>query len=78
LAVKAVSAKARRNKDGSITLLFEHQGACAASEAVRHQHSYTISPDGRILADNIFAIDKAILDLPSLGVVLTLKPDSRN
>jgi beta-galactosidase len=75
LAVKAVSAKARRNKDGSITLLFEHQGACAASErAVRHQHSYTISPDGRILADNIFTIDKAILDLPRLGVVLTLKP----
>jgi beta-galactosidase len=75
LVVNAVSAKARRNKDGSITLLFEHLGACAASDrAVRHQHSYTISPEGRIRADNIFTIDKAIPDLPRLGVVLTLKP----
>jgi beta-galactosidase len=75
LAVKTVSAKARRNKDGSITLRFEHLGACAASDrAVRHQHSYTISPDGRIQADNIFTIDKAIPDLPRLGVVLFLKP----
>jgi beta-galactosidase len=75
LAVKTVSAKARPNKDGSITLRFEHLGACAASDrAVRHQHSYTISPDGRIQADNIFTIDKAIPDLPRLGVVLFLKP----
>jgi beta-galactosidase len=75
LALKAVSAKARRNTDGSITLLFEHLGACVASDrAVRHRHSYTISPDGRIQVDNIFTIDKAIPDLPRLGVVLTLKP----
>jgi beta-galactosidase len=75
LAVKTVSAKARRNKDGSITFLFEHLGTCAASDrAVRHQHSYTISPDGRIQVDNTFTIDKAIPDLPRLGVVLTLKP----
>jgi beta-galactosidase len=75
LALKTVSAKARRNPDGSITLLFEHLGACVASDrAVRHQHGYTISPDGRIQADNIFTIDKAIPDLPRLGVVLTLKP----
>jgi beta-galactosidase len=75
LDVKTVSAKARPNKDGSITLLFEHLGACAASDrAVRHQHSYTISPDGRIQADNTFTINKAIPDLPRLGVVLFLKP----
>ena len=75
LAVKAVTGEARRNKDGSITLMFEHLGACAASDrAVRHQHSYTISPDSRIQVDNTFTIDKAIPDLPRLGVVLTLKP----
>ena len=75
LAVQTVSAKARRNKDGSITLLFEHLAACAASEkALRHQHHYTISADGGIQADNIFTVDKAIPDLPRLGVVLTLKP----
>jgi beta-galactosidase len=74
LAVQTVSAKARRNKDGSITLLFEHLAACAASErALRHQHHYTISADGGIQADNIFTVDKAIPDLPRLGVVLTLK-----
>ncbi len=71
-----MSAKARRNKDGSITLLFEHLGACAASsKAARHQHDYTISTDGRIQVDNIFTIDKAIPDLPRLGVVLTLRPE---
>ena len=75
LAVKTVLAKASRNKDGSITLLFEHLGACAASErAIRHRHSYTISPDGSIQVDNTFTVDKAIPDLPRLGVVLTLKP----
>jgi beta-galactosidase len=79
LAVKTVSAKARRNKDGSITLSFEHLGTCAASDrAVRHQHGYTVFPDGRIEVDNIFTIDKAIPDLPRLGVVLTLKPGFEN
>jgi beta-galactosidase len=75
LTVKAVLARARRNKDGSITLAFEHLGACAASDkAVRHQHSYTIWPGGRIQADNTFTMDKAVPDLPRLGVVLTLNP----
>jgi len=74
LAVKTVLAKAKRHKDGRITLLFEHLGACAASDrAVRHQHSYTISSDGRVQVDNIFKVDKAIPDLPRLGVVLRLK-----
>jgi beta-galactosidase len=75
LAVKTVSAKARRNKDGSITLLFEHLAACAASDtAIRQRHSYTITPDGSIQVDNTFTADKAVPDLPRLGVVLTLKP----
>ncbi|MBV9107186.1 MAG: DUF4981 domain-containing protein [Verrucomicrobia bacterium] len=74
LAIKAVSAKARRHKDGSITLWFEHLGACAASDkALRHQHSYTIAPDGGIQVDNFFAVDRAIPDLPRLGVVLILQ-----
>ena len=76
LTVRLVSANVRRQKNGSIALLFEHIGACAASgRAVRHQHGYTISADGRIEAENIFTIDKAIPDLPRLGVVLTLKPE---
>ena len=75
LVVKVVSAKAKRHQDGNITLSFEHLASCAASDrAIRHQHSYLISPDGNIQADNTFTVDKAIPDLPRLGVVLTLNP----
>ncbi|MBV8141695.1 MAG: DUF4981 domain-containing protein, partial [Verrucomicrobia bacterium] len=75
MAVKPVSAKANRNQDGSITLSFEHLGACAASErALSHQHSYTITPDGGIQVENIFIVDQTIPDLPRLGVVLILPP----
>ena len=56
-------------------VLVRASGACVASDrAIRHQRSYTISPDGHIQADNTFTLDKAIPDLPRLGVALTLKP----
>ena len=75
LVVRPVSANARRNQDGSVTLRFEHLGACAASEtAIRHKHQYTVMPDGRILVENTFLADKSLPVLPRLGVVLTLKP----
>ena len=35
---------------------------------------YTIHPDGRIAVENVFIVNKAVPDLPRLGVVLTLKP----
>lgn len=75
LTIKPVSAKAKRNKDGSVTLAFEHMGACAASEnAIRHKHSYTVMPCGGIEVKNTFAVDKSLPLLPRLGVVLTLQP----
>jgi beta-galactosidase len=75
LVVKVVSVKAKRHQNGNITLLFEHLGACSASDqAIRHQHSYLISPDGSIQVNNTFTVDKTIPDLPRLGVVLTLHP----
>ena len=50
-------------------VLVRGSGACVASDrAIRHQRSYTISPDGQIQADNTFTLDKAIPDLPRLGV----------
>ena len=56
-------------------VLVRGSGACVASDrAIRHQRSYTISPDGHIQADNTFTLDKATPDLPRLGVALTLKP----
>ena len=75
ITIKAVSAKAKRNPDGSVTLSFEHVGACTASEnAIRHKHSYTVGPDGRVSVENTFVVDKSIPFLPRLGVVLTLQP----
>ena len=75
MVLHLASTKAKPNKDGSITLVFEHVGSCTASPtAILHRHSYTIRPDGLILVDNSFNVDKAIKDLPRLGVVLTLKP----
>ena len=74
LAIKPVSARAKRNKDGSVTLSFEHVGSCTASEkAVLHKHQYTVSPDGRVLVENTFLVDKSLPLLPRLGVVLALK-----
>ena len=75
LTVTPVSTKAKRNNDGSVTLSFEHVGACTASaKAIRHQHSYTITPDGGIAVENTFVADKSLPLLPRLGVVLALQP----
>lgn len=76
LTIKPVFAKAARNRDGSVTFFLEHAAACAASAAaVKHHESYTITGDGRILVKNIFIVDKAVADLPRLGVVCVLKPE---
>ena len=73
--VKVVSAKAKRRQDGKSRCSSSTWASAPASDrAIRHQHSYLISPDGHIQADNIFTVDKAIPDLPRFGVVLTLKP----
>jgi beta-galactosidase len=75
LTLKTVSTRAKPNQDGSVTLVIDQVGSCAASpKAVQHRHTYTIRPDGRIFAENVFLVDKAVPDLPRLGVVLSLKP----
>ena len=53
----------------------EHSAPCAASrKAVRHQtHVYRLSPMAAIVVENIFMVDKALPDLPRLGVVLMLQ-----
>lgn len=76
LTLQTASAKARRNQDGSVTLSFASIGACAiARQAINHRHTYTIQPDGGILVENVFTIDKPLPDLPRLGVVLSLPAD---
>jgi beta-galactosidase len=75
LTLKAVSTRAWANRDGSVTLTAEHLGACKASrKAVRHQTRTTLRPNGSVLVENTFIVDKAVPDLPRLGVVLRLKP----
>ena len=67
--------KARRNKDGSVTLSLEHLASGAdPRKTVRHRHRYTITPEGTITAANRFTIDKTLPLLPRLGVVMALKP----
>ena len=73
LEVRPASARAMRGADGTVTLAFEHVGACAAGErALRHQARYVVSPDGTIRVANTFTVDKAAADLPRLGVVCVL------
>lgn len=75
LTVSPAATKARRNKDGSVTLTLEHIGSCKASErAIAHKQVITLSPDGRIAVTNTFDVDKALPELPRLGVVFTLQP----
>ena len=79
LTLKTISTRATPNRDGSVTLVTEHLGACKASrKAVRQQTRATLRPDGSILVENTFTVDKATPDLPRLGVVLSLKPGFEN
>jgi len=69
------SAKARQNRDGSVTLDFEHLAACAASpNAIHHRHRYIVTPNGHIHVENTFTVDKSLPILPRLGIVLVLRP----
>jgi beta-galactosidase len=75
LTLKTTSSRAKPMADGAVTLIVDQWGSCAASDhAIRHQQTSTVYPDGRILVENVFTVDKAIPDLPRLGVVLVLKP----
>ena len=75
----AAKIKRRRGKAGALRFTTEHFGSCAASpRAVRHRCDYTLYPDGRLRADNVFDVDDAVPDLPRLGVTLTLRASLEN
>jgi len=75
LTLKATSVQAKEKPDGSVELSTRHVGSCeASSEAVIHQQTYTIRPDGVIDVANTFVVNKKLPDLPRLGVVMILKP----
>ncbi|MEI8339905.1 MAG: glycoside hydrolase family 2 TIM barrel-domain containing protein [Verrucomicrobiota bacterium] len=75
LVLNNVSARSLQNKDGSVTLSFEHHASCTVSaKALVHRHRYTILNTGEILAENQFIVAKSLQDLPRLGVTLLLCP----
>jgi beta-galactosidase len=66
-------------KTGGVQVICRHMASCVASAtAVRFQHVYTIRPDGTILVENVFTVDKMLADLPRLGVRLVLAPGFEN
>lgn len=44
---------------------------------VKHTHTYTIDPEGKIIVDNIFDIDRELEDIPRIGVTLELPLEMR-
>jgi beta-galactosidase len=71
--IVAAPAQVRENRDGSVTLTLKHTAHCTISpQAVVLQHSYTLAPDGRIEVRNVFTVNKAVPDMPRLGVVWRL------
>jgi beta-galactosidase len=71
--IRASPATVRANRDGTVKLILEHVALCTASErAVVLRHQYTLSPEGKLAVENLFIVDKAVPDLPRLGVSLRL------
>ena len=68
-----------RTKAGDIKVTCGQVAACGISQtAVRLQQAYYIRPDGTILVENLFTVDKSVADLPRLGVRLVLVPGFEN
>jgi beta-galactosidase len=73
--ISAAPAQVRTNRDGTFSLILEHTAQCTASpKGVVLRHTYTLSPDGAIAVENVFVVNKALPDLPRLGVTLSLPP----
>jgi beta-galactosidase len=71
--IVAAPARFLRNRDGTVTVSLVHTAKCAASaKAVVLAHDYTLSADGTMAVENRFIVNKAVADLPRLGVTLRL------
>jgi beta-galactosidase len=67
----------KQNGDGSLTVRLRHAASGRGKWAdCRHDHSYTLYSDGRLLVDNMFSFGaQDMTDLPRVGVSLHLKPE---
>ena len=58
--IVAAPATVKKNADGTVTVTLIHTAKTIASlKAVVLKHSYTLSPDGTLTAENLFTIDKS-------------------
>ncbi len=73
MEIETKSVRVQKDKTGAASLLIEQVGSCAGG-AIRHRCEYLFEPGGRIIARNVFDVDKALRDLPRLGVTLQLRP----
>ncbi|MEI6073555.1 MAG: glycoside hydrolase family 2 TIM barrel-domain containing protein [Verrucomicrobiae bacterium] len=77
--IKPEPVRVSRTKSGDVRVACGHVAACLISQsAVRLRHVYTIRPDGTILVENLFIVDRKAADLPRLGVRLILAPGFEN
>lgn len=66
-------------KNGTVRVQCERIAACLASPtAVRLRHSYAIHPDGSMVVENVFLVERCVDDLPRLGVSLVLPQGFEN
>jgi len=78
-ALKPDPIRVARTKSGDIRITCGQAAACRISQtAVRLRQVYHIRPDGPILVENLFIVDKSVADLPRLGVRLVLAPGFEN
>ncbi len=73
-ALTCTTRKVAAGKTGnSAYVTIDQLYACKASKkAFRHQHRYTLLPDGTLSACNMFTVDSAVGDPPRLGVAMIL------
>ncbi|HSI87337.1 MAG TPA: glycoside hydrolase family 2 TIM barrel-domain containing protein [Candidatus Methylacidiphilales bacterium] len=71
--LEPVALGVRTRKDGLVELSLITVGN-AKGGSIEHRQTWSIQPDSTILVENSFRCEKALPDLPRLGVTMTLKP----
>ena len=77
--IKPEPIRVSRTESGGVRVECGHVAACTASQAaVRLRHVYVIRPDGTIVVENLFIVDRKAADLPRLGVRFVFAPGFEN
>jgi beta-galactosidase len=73
LEFEPVALGVRTKKDGHVELSLITVGNTKGG-SIEHRQTFNIQPDSTILVENSFRCEKALPDLPRLGVTMTLQP----